>query len=452
MTTTTFLRCGRLFDSRAARVLRDRTLILEGGLIAWTGPSAEAPRASAPAVDYGDAFVMPGLIDVHVHLSYGEARTEEDIDLFASLEFRALRGMEAAQRVLRAGYTALCDPTTSGRVSLAIRDAVDAGLFVGPRITCSGRNISTRQGLVDWYPTWVGVPETSIGRIIRDVPEGIDAIREQVKDGVDFIKLAMDGDSMNPASIRLACAFRQDEVTQLVDEAHRLGRKVVVHARGSEGVLHAARAGVDLIFHASWMDEAALEAVVRHGAAICPTLNLLVNTIDFTQPTDPAIASLVPAHRRELAAAIENLARARKAGVRFLLGSEAGFAVTPYGEWHARELENHVRYLGFSPAEALQQATLHNAWFTRFADEIGVLEAGRRADLLVLRCDPTEDIRVVQDRRNIEAVWLDGRPVDLAPNEARRRLPSEFSYALWNEVYTQSRVAQVTATPEEQLS
>jgi imidazolonepropionase-like amidohydrolase len=449
--TQKLIRCGTLYEPATGEATRGGVIVVERGRVAYAGPAEGAPPVAIDAaiVDHSDAFVMPGLIDVHVHLSYGEAKTEEDIDLFASVEFRALRGMEAAQRVLRAGYTSVCDPTTSGRVSLAIRDAVEAGLFVGPRLTCSGRNISSRQGLVDWYPTWIGVPETSIGQIVRSVDEGIDAIRMQVKDGVDFVKLSMDGDSMNPSSVRLACAFRQEEVDKLVDEAHRLGRRVVVHARGAEGVRTAAKAGVDLVFHASYMDEEALEAVVKAGCAICPTLSLLVNNIEFTQPTDPAAAGLVDAHRHELDAAARNLGRAREAGVRFLIGSEAGFAVTPYGEWHAREMENHVRYLGFSPAEALRQATAGNAWFTRDAKSVGTLAAGAHADILVLRRDPLADIRVPQDKANIVAVYKGGEAVDLTPNAARTRLPGEFSYAMWNEVYTQERVARTMRVAAE---
>lgn len=450
MTDRKIITCGKLFDVETATVQPNQVLHVAAGAIVYAGPAAGAPdfAADAERIDHSAQFVMPGLIDVHVHLSYGEAKTEEDIDLFASVEFRALRGMEAAQRVLRAGYTSVCDPTTSGRVSLAIRDAVDAGLFVGPKLTCSGQNISTRQGLVDWYPTWVGVPETSIGRIVKSIDDGIEAIRVQVKDGVDFIKLAMDGDSMNPSSIKLACAFRQEEVDKLVDEAHRLGRKVVVHARGAEGVLTAARAGADVIFHASWMDERALEAVVKSGAVICPTLSLLVNNIEFTQSTDPASAGLVAAHRSELEAAVVNLGRARAAGVRFLVGSEAGFAVTPYGEWHARELENHVKYLGFSPAEVLQQATINNAWFTRHGDRVGRLTAGAAADILALNADPLVDIGSLLDKANIAAVYLDGRAVDLTPNSQRRRHASEFSYAMWNTVYTQDRVRSLKTAAE----
>ncbi|RED13356.1 metal-dependent hydrolase family protein [Parasphingopyxis lamellibrachiae] len=440
---TNVIRCGTMFDPGADIVISDAVIVMQGQHIVYAGHSGKAPAIAPEAkiIDYNDAFVMPGLIDAHVHLSYGEAKTEEDIDLFASLEFRALRGMEAAQRILRAGYTSVCDPTTSGRVSLAIRDAIDAGLFVGPRVTCSGRNISSRQGLVDWYPTWVGVPDTSIGQIVHNKDEGLDAIRQQVKDGVDFIKLSMDGDSMNPSSIRLACAFRQDEVDLLVDEAHRLGRKVVVHARGAEGVLHAARADADLIFHASYMDEQALEAVIENDCALCPTLSLLVNNIEFAQPSDPSYPALVDAHKHELDAAAKNLSRAREAGVRFLIGSEAGFAVTPYGEWHARELENHMKYIGFSEREVLRQATVENAWFTQAGSDVGSLTQGSIADILVLAQNPLEDISVPLDPANILAVYKDGATVDLTPNHNRSRLATEFSYAMWNDVYTRDTLA-----------
>lgn len=441
------IRCGMLFTALSDQPEKHQTVVLDAGRIAFVGPTSAAPPVGPTDVltDHSDKFVMPGLIDNHVHLSYGEARTEEDIDLYASLEFRALRGMDAAQRVLKAGFTSMLDPTTSGRVSLAIRDAVLAGLFVGPRITCSGANISSRQGLVDWYPTWIGVPTTSIGAIVRSPAEAIETIRCQVKDGVDVVKLAMDGDAMNPASIRLAAAFSQDEVTAMVNEAHRLGRKVIVHARGSEGVLYAARARADLIFHASWMDERALEAVIAGNCTLCPTLSLLVNNIEFARASDGSYPSLRDAHRRELEAAVENLSRARKAGVRFMIGSEAGFAVTPYGEWNARELENHVKYLGFRPAEVLRQATSVNATFLREGTQVGALERGRLADVLILKRDPIADITCLQDPESIADIYLGGEPVDLTPNVRRSRLPMEFSYNMWNDVYTRTRVKELRA-------
>lgn len=434
------IKCGTLFASAKSGAAVDQTVVVEDGKIAFVGPATAAPaqRTEDEVLDYSRAFVMPGLIDAHVHLAYGNARTEEDIDFYAAVEFRALRGAHAAQQVLRAGFTSLADPATTGHVTPSIRDAIEAGMFIGPRITASGRQITNRQGLSDWYPTWIGVPETSVGVLCRDAAEGIAEIRKQAKQGVDFIKIAMDGDAMNP-STGLVSGYTQDETTAMVTEAHRLGKKVVVHARGSEAVLYAARAGADVILHASWMTDEGLDAVVANGCNLCPTLSLVLNDIEFTQPTDGCYPAFPDAHKRELEAACRILPKAREAGVPFMLGTDCGFAVTPYGEWNARELQYYVEYLGFSPAEALRSATEINSRFMR-QNQVGILEVGRLADLVVVDGNPLTDIAVLQDKTRIKDVLLAGNPVRLEASEARR-LPLEGSYNMWRDVYTQERVA-----------
>ncbi len=245
-------------------------------------------------LDYSGLFVMPGLIDVHTHLAYGNAKTEEDIDLYQPLEFRALRALFFAQKVVAAGYTALCAPGDAGQVSLSVRNAINFGLFEGPRVMAAGRYLTTRQGLTDWYPTWIGVPDTSIGRLVTSKDEAIEEIRVQVKNGVDCIKLAMDGVQTREDGSLIA-AFDQDETNTMVREAHRLGRKVVAHAVGKEATLYAAKAGVDLIFHAYYLDDECIEAMLKSGSAIGPTLTLQRNVIDFTQPREPAAIKERPA-------------------------------------------------------------------------------------------------------------------------------------------------------------
>tara|TARA_Y100000588_G_C14251778_1_gene923739 strand:+ start:244 stop:1611 length:1368 start_codon:yes stop_codon:yes gene_type:complete len=437
--------CGKLFTGLGDGAETGQTIVMEGNTLRYVGPSAGAPKPAPgdEVTNHSDHFVMPGLIDMHVHLSYGNAKSEEDIDLYAPLEFRALRGLEAAQRVLAAGFTTMADPTTTGHVSLAIRDAIDAGLFPGPRISSSGRQITNRQGLSDWYPSWIGVPDTSIGVLCRDAAEGIAEIRLQVKDGVDFIKIAIDGDSMNPTTDVLVAGYDQDEMTAMVREAHRLGKKVVVHARGAEGVLYSARAKADVIFHAAWMDDEGLEAVIKNGCALCPSLSLVVNDIDFTRPGDGCYPSFPDAHQRELDCARKSLPIAREAGVKFMLGTDSGFAVTPYGEWHARELEHYVKYLGFSTAEALKCATVNNSEFVRENGQVGALKAGKLADILVIDGDPLADISVLQDRSRIREIVQNGETVKLDINTHARRLRTEFSYDMWSDVYTQERIAEI---------
>src|SRR5205807_7532019 len=192
----TFVRCGSLFTGCEDEPRQGECLVHDtAGEILYVGPEAKAPRRGKGdrLVDYTGHFVMPGLIDVHTHLAYGNAKCEEDIDLYSPLEFRALRGMFFAQKVAASGYTAICSPGDAGQISLSIRNAIRAGLFDGPRVMAAGRYVTTHQGLTDWYPSWIGAPETSIGKLVTNIAEAIEEIRRQVKDGVDCVKIALDG-------------------------------------------------------------------------------------------------------------------------------------------------------------------------------------------------------------------------------------------------------------------
>jgi imidazolonepropionase-like amidohydrolase len=432
-----------LFNGLDATAYADQVIVVEpDGVIGFVGPSRSAPRpeASDETIDYSQWFVMPGMIDAHVHLSYGNTQSAEQIDIYSPVEFRALRGLEGSQRMLAAGYTGLADPSTTGLVSLAIRDAIEAGLFTGPRISSAGRAILTAQGVDYFYPRWMKMPEHAVGFLMHNVGEGIAEIRQEIKDGVDFIKIAVDGDQL-VAGTGLISGMTQEEVNVLVSEVHRLGRKVAMHARGAEGIRYAARAGVDFILHGSWMDEQGLEWALKNGCALCPTLSLIINTIEFTRPDDPAYA-FVPAQQRELEAAVENLGRAKAAGVPFMVGSEAGFAVTPYGEWPARELEYYVKYLGFSPAEALVSTTSVNARILRDGQRLGALAPGRIADLLAIDGNPLKDIALLQDRSRIKAIRMAGELVSLALRERPSRTWYETGNRFWERVYTRERVTQ----------
>ena len=271
---TKHVHCGSFFAGNEDTEHKNWTLVIgDDGVIAYAGPTTAAPLPgpNATVVDYSGLFVMPGLLDVHTHLAYGNAKTEEDIDLYQPLEFRAIRGLFFAQKVVAAGYTSICAPGDAGQISLSVRNAIRAGLFEGPRVTAAGRYLTTPQGLTDWYPTWIGAPETSIGRLVSGRDEAIEEIRRQAKNGVDCIKIALDGFHRRPNG-ELVAAFTQEETSVMVQEAHRLGKKVVAHARGREAVLYAARASVDLIFHAYYLDDECIEEMLKSGSAIGPTL------------------------------------------------------------------------------------------------------------------------------------------------------------------------------------
>ena len=444
------IRCGKLFTGSGDDAKTDQTIVIEDGAIAYVGDTARAPKPNGDeVVDHSQWFVMPGMIDVHTHLAYGNAKSEEDIDIYAPVEFRALRGMFMAHRVLLAGVTSICNPGDAARVTLSIRDAINAGLFEGPRITTAGPYITSRQGLTDWYPTWIGQPETSIGHVVKSPEEAIEEIRVQVKDGVDVIKLAMDGDTaLQPNGVSaytgLLASFNQEELDRYVTEAHRLGKKVITHARGKEATLYSARSGVDLIFHASFMDDECLDEILKNNCAICPTLTLLVNNYEFSQPTDAAGKGWYEASKAEAEAAFVNLSKAHKAGVPMLAGTDTGFAITPYGEWHAKELDLFVRFLGMTPAEALRSATSLNASILTDGERLGAIEVGRHADILVLDGNPLEDVTHLMDRSRFKDIMLGGETVTVTTHDIDTTKVSEFSYNMWNDMYTQARVAELS--------
>lgn len=439
-----YLKCGHLFEGTNDTLLKDQILIIDNERIVFSGGSSDAPppQKNDEIIDYSQKFVLPGLIDIHVHLSYGNAQANEDVDMYAPPEFRALRALLASQKVLAAGYTSLADPASTNRVSTSVRDAINSGMFVGPRITSSGRQITARQGLGDWYPTWIGVPESSVGVLVRNTDEAIEEIRMQVKDRVDFVKFTADGLHRNSNGELMAC-FNQKELDSMVEECHRLGVKTIAHARGREAVLYSARAGVDIIFHAFEMDKEGLEEVSKSGATLSPALTFLVNTVEFTRKSDPCFKWRPNMNRNDVEIACEMLIEAHKMGIPFMVGSDSGFAVTPYGEWHARELEIMVKYLGFSPGEALKCTTSENSKLLREGNSVGRLATGAFADITVVNGNPLENITTLQDAKNIEEVYLNGNRVDFSNSGNFAPFNWEHSYRQWNEVYTRERIEEL---------
>lgn len=450
---TEAIRCGTLFTGSKDELLVDHVLIVDDGKVRAAEPYALfAASGGQVTVDHTAHFVMPGLIDVHTHLAYGNAKSEEDIDLYGSAEFRALRGAFFAQRVLAAGVTSICSPGDSGRVSVAVRDAIEAGFFEGPSVTAAGPYLTTRQGLTDWYPTWIGVPDTSIGRLVRNRDEAIEEIRRQVKDGVDMVKIALDGIQRRPDGEHIA-AFTQEETISMVQEIHRLGRTAVAHARGREASLYAARAGVDLIFHCSYMDDEGLGWAVKNGCAISPSLTLLRNTMDFIREGDPYHAKgRKAAYQREYDAALMVLGKAREASVPMPVGTDTGFAVTPYGEWHARELEIYVRDLGFSPLQALHAATSVSARMLRPEGRKGRLEAGCDADFIVLDGNPSQDVTLLQQAERIKEVWRGGRRAHPRISDYDPRKVSDFALTMFGDIYTRARVRELRGKGESPIT
>jgi len=441
------IRGGTIIDGRGGAPATNHGLLVEDDRIAAIGPVPEVVRGldlqdpTLEIIEAAGKTVMPGLIDSHCHINYGEVETEEELDLYTPLEYRALRAAWNAEKVLRAGVTSICDPGSTGVVTVAVRDAIEAGMFPGPRVTAGGRYLSTHQSITDFYPSWIGVPPTSSGVLTRSRDEMVLEVRRQTKEGFDVIKIGGSGQSLfNVYASSEVDAFAFEELKVIVDEAHRIGRLVTSHARPGSSAANAARAGVDWIQHASFMSDEDIEVVARSGRSICPTWTLYGNLIDWGSDFGVPV-EIVDQFKREMDIAVKVIRRAWEAGIRLMAGTDSGFALTPYGHWHARELELFVEYLGLKPMEAIVAATRDNALALRNAADVGTLEVRKLADVLVIDGDPLADIRILQDRSRLVCILKGGVRVDTTrPWPERRVWPYEKAMILSRGLVTQEAV------------
>jgi imidazolonepropionase-like amidohydrolase len=417
---------GTLIDGSGSKPAALGWLKISAGRIeeVCTDNSRPLPRDAQVALDAEGMTVMPGLVDAHCHLSYGDARNIEEQDLYGSAEYRAIRGTWHAGKVLRAGVTSVSDPGGSWQVAVAVRDAINAGMFPGPRVTAAGRYLTSHTGLADYFPAWVGNLPSGVGALTRTSAEMLDEIRRQVKGGVDFIKVAASGESpiMTPGGGSVP-AFRREELAVMVDEAHRLGRRVTAHARSGVAVSDCIDAGMDWIMHGDYMDRAQADKLAASGIPLCPALTLLANLAEWGHLCGCS-APRVERARRTVDTAAEILRYAHSQGVTLMCGTDSGFSLTPFGEWHAREMQLFVERIGMSPLQAITCGT-RNAAFAVDAANVGTLEPGKWADVLVVDGDPLEDIRILQDKSAIHAVFKAGAAVELAPDVRIEKWPWE---------------------------
>jgi imidazolonepropionase-like amidohydrolase len=368
-------------------------------------------------IDATGKTLMPGLIDAHCHMTYGESRTEEEIDLYTSPELRTLKAAFHAQKVLRAGVTGISQPGGSYYIGVGLREAIKDQIVTGPRMTAAGRYLTTSNGLTDWFPDSVGVPEGSIGIVHNTLDMMISEVRHQAKNGVDFIKLADSpyGDYQ---------AFTGDEMKTLADLAHQLGKKMTIHARGSAEVDAAVSAGMDWIMHGNIMTDETIEHLAASRIPLVPTLLLLSNVGDWGHLVG-APAPMRDGMKSMLDKSADALHRAHRAGVPMALGTDSGFSVTPYGVWHARELELLMTYAGMTSLEAIQAGTSNGALMLGLDGEIGVVAEGMIADLIIVDGDPVADITVLQRRECIQTVIQDGRVVEFNEEMIARSWPHD---------------------------
>lgn len=426
-----------VIDGRGTSPQRGMDVLIEGNRIAevrTAGHAGEAP-ADAVRIDGAGKTVMPGLIDAHCHMTYGESLTQEAQDIFTSVEKRTLRAAWNVQKVLAAGVTGISQPGGSYFIGVAVRDGIREGRIKGPRMSSAGRYITTSNGLTDWYPDDTGAVEGSIGIRLNTQDEMIAEVRRQVKNGVDLIKLA-------DSAFGEYQSFRDEELVAIAQLAHQLKVRCTIHARGDAEVSAAARAGFDWIMHGNVMTRETCELLAEKQIPLVPTI-LLLETWAVYGPAIGSPRPITDGCRRMLEKTRESLHLAHECGVIFQIGTDSGFAMTPYGEWHAKELELLMKYAGLTELEAIQAATWNGGVVLGLEGEVGAVAPGMLADLLVVDGDPSQDITVLQDHDKIERIILDGELVEI--DRSVKSWPNDASYTYAGRYLTQEVAREAIA-------
>jgi imidazolonepropionase-like amidohydrolase len=413
---------GAVIDGRGspAQVM---SVLVENDRITALGPEAVARARHLSAlqtVDLQGKTLMPGLIDAHCHLSFDDASSNPEIFFQRRNALSAITAIYNARKLLRAGVTGILDPDSVFENMVDVRDAVNAGLAQGPRIACGCYALITGVGgTAGGLIRDTGV--TGYYKVVNGSDEIVAEVRRQVKVGADWIKVHVSGIAPHYAHRGEQCSWTLDELKLICEVAHDLGVPVMGHCRGDVSNQRAALSGMDLIFHATGMSDDTTSLLIDRKIPVCPAMTFQANMIDFGAElgTDAALISLF---EREITDSVANMQRMYRAGVPLLCGSEAGFSMVPYGHWHYREMEVFMRYFGMSALEAIQCCTQSGAIALKMAGKTGEIAAGMKADLLVLNADPIQDIRVLGRSESIDAVWVDGKPMDLSPPLPRQAI------------------------------
>jgi imidazolonepropionase-like amidohydrolase len=385
----TLVRAGHLLDVKTGKLLDSQTLVVVADSIQSIAPTASVPAAAGDTViDLTGLTVLPGLIDVHTHLT-GNPDFDPYHELTTTNAKEAITGVANARTTLMAGFTTVRNVGAGGYTDVDLRDAINSGQVPGPHMQVSGPPLGITGGHCD--ENLLPMQYHVVGDGVADGIAGVQhMVRQNIKYGADLIKICATGGVLSKGDDPQASQYTLEEMQAIVADAHRLGRKVAAHAHGAQGILWATLAGVDSIEHGSYINDEAIAAMKKNGTYLVPTLYLEDWMLEK--------GSLPPFYHQKMvdvsAVAKANIKRAMQAGVKIALGTDA--AVYPHG-LNAHELDVYVNQLGMSPLAALQAATVNAADLMNWTAKTGSLDAGKWADIIAVESNPLDDVRVLQN-------------------------------------------------------
>jgi imidazolonepropionase-like amidohydrolase len=429
MVNSIVLQNASIIDGSGLSPYSGHLVIKENKIDSILKEDAFSHEKEARVIDLKGKTVMPGLIDAHCHISFDEPRSNDELFFHRREGLAAIIAGTNALKVLQSGVTSFFDADSLYSVGVDLRDAIESGVIVGPRMAVGGNALLTSAGgtagrlIPDEGKRGYGAVVTSKDEIILE-------IRRQIKMGVDWIKIHVSGMVPRQSSEGELKAWSLDELKLACDTAHELGIPVVGHCRGADSVKDALLAGFDMILHGTYMDEEGLEIMIERNVPLVPTFTFQANLIDYAEKME-ASTDYKEIFEKEIQDNVPIFTKAYEAGVPFICGSESGFSVTPYGDWHYKELEVFVEKLGLTPLEAITCAT-KNAASAMKRDDIGLIAEGKIADLLVVDGDPTKDVTILGNKNLIKHVFLNGKDIDLTPAPKRFKDPDGWRISAYS--------------------
>ena len=376
------LRAAAMLDVRAGRLVRDAVVIVDGDRIRAAGTGIALPPG-AEVIDLGPRTLLPGLIDAHTHVT-----TTYRFLLRGGPMHDAVTAHVHARKTLDAGFTSVRDLWSKDFIDIALRDAIDRGEVVGPRMQCATLAVGSTGGHNEDVEGLS--PTITIGGH-SGIADGVDGVRRlvryELKHGADVIKIMATEGGSEGTDLANETEFTLEEMKAIVDEAHRAGRKVAAHAHGADGIKTALRAGVDSVEHGTFLDDEGVRLLVERGAWLVPT-----GAINDMPPEGPPSAFEAERAALYARASKEGFRKAVAAGVRIAMGSDS--SVLTHGE-NAKEIVWMARH-GMTPLQALRAATTGGAELLGWSDRVGAIEAGKLADIVAVDGDPLADITAVE--------------------------------------------------------